>query len=59
MAKIVNTSGKRKTAIARATLRTGRGCVRINSVPIEQYPNEVVCMKVSEPLQLADRKSVV
>ena len=53
MAKIVNTSGKRKTAIARATLRTCRGCVRINSVPIEQYPNEVVCMKVSEPLQLA------
>jgi len=42
MAKIVNTSGKRKTAIARATLRPGNGIVRINSVPLDIYPNEMV-----------------
>ncbi|MCG7854219.1 MAG: 30S ribosomal protein S9, partial [Methanoregulaceae archaeon] len=50
MVKIVNTSGKRKTAIARATLRPGSGIVRINSVPLEVYPNEMVRMKISEPL---------
>ena len=52
MAKIVNTSGKRKTAIARATLRQGHGIVRINSVPLDIYPNEMVRLKISEPLLL-------
>ena len=52
MVKIVNTSGKRKTAIARATFRPGSGIVRINSVPLEVYPNEMVRMKISEPLLL-------
>ena len=52
MVKVVNTSGKRKTAIARATLRPGSGRVRINSVPLEVYPNEMVRMKISEPLLL-------
>jgi len=52
MVKIVNTSGKRKTAIARATFRPGSGMVRINSVPLEVYPNELVRMKISEPLLL-------
>ena len=52
MVKIVNTSGKRKTAIARATFRPGSGIVRINSVPLEVYPNELVRMKIAEPLLL-------
>jgi len=52
MAKIVNTSGKRKTAIARATLRPGNGIVRINSVPLDIYPNEMVRLKIAEPLLL-------
>jgi len=33
--KIVNSSGKRKTAIARATIREGKGRVRVNKKPIE------------------------
>ncbi|PKL63490.1 MAG: 30S ribosomal protein S9 [Methanomicrobiales archaeon HGW-Methanomicrobiales-2] len=53
MAKIINTSGKRKTAIARATLRPGNGRVRINSVPLEIYGNELTRMKIAEPLLLA------
>jgi len=53
MGKVVNTSGKRKTAIARATVRAGKGRVRINSVPLEFYPNEVVRLKVEEPILLA------
>jgi small subunit ribosomal protein S9 len=52
MAKIINTSGKRKTAIARATIRPGKGVVRVNSVPLEIYPNEMARMKISEPILL-------
>ena len=52
MSKVVNTSGKRKTAIARATLREGKGRVRINSVPLEIYGTELSRMKISEPLLL-------
>jgi small subunit ribosomal protein S9 len=52
MAKIINTSGKRKTAIARATIRPGKGLVRVNSVPLEIYPNEMARMKISEPILL-------
>jgi small subunit ribosomal protein S9 len=48
----MNTSGKRKTAIARATLRPGKGRIRVNSVPLEIYGNELVRMKISEPLLL-------
>lgn len=53
MGKVINTSGKRKTAIARATVRAGRGIIRINSVPLDLYPNEMVRLKVSEPVLLA------
>ncbi len=52
MAKVINTSGKRKTAIARATLREGRGVIRINSVPLESYGTDLTRMKISEPLLL-------
>jgi len=52
MTKVINTSGKRKTAIARATLREGKGRVRINSVPLEIYGTELLRMKISEPLLL-------
>lgn len=52
MAKIINTSGKRKTAIARATLKPGNGRVRINSVPLEVYGTELIRLKIAEPLLL-------
>mgnify|MGYP000963578321 FL=1 len=52
MAKIINTSGKRKTAIARATLKPGNGRIRINSVPLETYGTELTRMKIAEPLLL-------
>ncbi len=51
--KVLNTSGKRKTAIARATVREGKGRVRINSVPLEVYSNEIIRMKISEAIALA------
>ncbi len=52
MAKIINTSGKRKTAIARATLMAGKGRIRINAVPLEIYGTELTRMKIAEPLLL-------
>ena len=52
MVKIINTSGKRKTAVARATFKVGKGRIRINSVPLEIYGTELARMKISEPLTL-------
>jgi small subunit ribosomal protein S9 len=51
--RIVLTSGKRKTAIARATTKAGKGRIRINSIPLEIYPSELARMKIQEPLVLA------
>ncbi len=48
--KVLLTSGKRKTAIARATLRAGKGRVRINNFPIEIYEPKIARDKILEPL---------
>ncbi len=53
--KIVNTSGKRKTAIAKATVIKGVGKVRINKTPVEVYEPEIARLKIMEPLRLADK----
>ena len=55
MAKIIHTSGKRKTAIARATFRSGKGRVRINNKPVEFYQPELARLKIQEPLELAGK----
>jgi len=46
--KVIQETGKRKTAIARATLKPGTGLVRINSVPIERMQPEIAQMKLKE-----------
>src|SRR5659263_400010 len=51
--KIVNSSGKRKTAIARATIREGKGRVRVNKKPIEIFEPAMIRFKMSEPLDFA------
>jgi small subunit ribosomal protein S9 len=51
--KIVNSSGKRKTAIARAVIKKGIGRIRINRTPIEIYNPEIARLKMYEPLNLA------
>lgn len=51
--KIVNSSGKRKTAIARATLREGKGRIRVNKKPLEIMEPELIRLKMSEPLEFA------
>ncbi|MFP3985186.1 MAG: 30S ribosomal protein S9 [Candidatus Bathyarchaeia archaeon] len=56
--KILTISGKRKTAIARATIRAGKGRIRINNVPIEIFEPETAKQKIMEPLlQLGDEIS--
>jgi small subunit ribosomal protein S9 len=49
---IVLESGKRKTAIARAIVRPGKGRVRINKIPIEIFTPEIAQRKIQEPLLL-------
>ena len=57
MVKVVHTSGKRKTAIARATLRSGKGRVRINSKPVEFSQPELARLKIKEPIELAGKQA--
>jgi small subunit ribosomal protein S9 len=46
--KVIQETGKRKTAVARATLKPGTGLVRINSVPVERIQPEIARMKLKE-----------
>ena len=54
--KVLVLSGKRKTAIARATVRLGKGRVRINNVPLEIFEPKLARDKILEPLFLVDEK---
>ena len=52
--KVVNTSGKRKTAVARAAVQKGTGLVRINKKPVELYEPEIARWKIMEPINIAE-----
>ncbi|MDG6228834.1 MAG: 30S ribosomal protein S9 [Candidatus Thermoplasmatota archaeon] len=54
---VVNTSGKRKTAIARATVKKGKGLVRINNTPLSLYQPEIARWKILEPITLFGDKA--
>ena len=56
-AKVINSSGKRKSAIARAVTKAGKGRVRINSIPLEVYEPEFARLKIVEPLKIAGKKA--
>lgn len=51
--KNIITTGKRKTAIARATLKPGTGKVVINNKALEAYEPAIARLKLKEPLLLA------
>ncbi|MCH3977988.1 MAG: 30S ribosomal protein S9 [Candidatus Methanomethylophilus sp.] len=53
----VNTSGKRKSAIARAVVKEGTGKVVINKIPLAIYTPELARLKIEEPLQLVPEKA--
>jgi small subunit ribosomal protein S9 len=50
---VTNTSGKKKTAIARATVREGAGRVRIDGQPVELVEPELARLKMLEPFRIA------
>jgi small subunit ribosomal protein S9 len=56
--KVILSSGKRKTAIARAMIREGTGKVKINNVPVEIMTPELARIKIMEPLLLAGEDKV-
>ncbi len=56
--KVINSSGKRKTAIARATIQDGKGRIKINNVPLEILEPELARLKMMEPLELAGDRVV-
>jgi small subunit ribosomal protein S9 len=51
--KIINTSGKRKRSVAKATLYEGQGIIKINNKPLDVIEPNLVKMKLKEPLLLA------
>ncbi|MBN1645606.1 30S ribosomal protein S9 [Candidatus Woesearchaeota archaeon] len=51
--KVIHASGKRKRAIARATLKKGTGLVTVNSKPLEYYNPNHAKLRIEEPLILA------
>ncbi len=53
MKKTIHVSGKRKRAIARATLSEGKGVIRINSLRLNAYQPMIARMMVEEPLLIA------
>lgn len=61
MGKVIVSSGKRKTAIARATIKEGKGRIRINGVPLEVLSNELSRVKINEVFILAgaDRREKI
>lgn len=57
MADIINTSGKRKTAVARAVVKEGVGKVTINKIPLTIHSPELAKLKIMEPLGLIPEKA--
>ncbi|MBS3151956.1 30S ribosomal protein S9 [Candidatus Woesearchaeota archaeon] len=52
--KIIQTIGKRKSAIAKATLSAGKGVVRINHQLLDSIKPELLKQRLMEPLLLSD-----
>jgi small subunit ribosomal protein S9 len=50
--RVVVSTGKRKTSLAKATFRDGAGRMRINGTPLEVHQPELARMRIIEPLIL-------
>ena len=54
--RLVQTIGRRKTAVARVFLREGEGKLVVNGLPYEEYfGREVLKMVVRRPLEIIER----
>jgi small subunit ribosomal protein S9 len=53
--EVVNTVGRRKAAVARVYVKSGKGDITINSRPLETYfPLEILQYVVKQPLLVTD-----
>jgi small subunit ribosomal protein S9 len=57
--KVNNTSGKRKRAVAAATLKSGSGRIKVNNALLEDYSSKMARMKIMEPLLLSGMKDKI
>lgn len=55
--KTIHASGKRKRAVARATLKPGKGVVTVNNILLDVYSPEMAKMRISEPIILAGSRA--
>lgn len=55
--KVILTSGKRKTSIARALIKLGKGRIRVNNIPLEILEPKTARDKLMEPLLQAGEDS--
>ncbi len=47
----INTVGRRKTAVARATIKKGKGIIKVNKKDLEDYfRDEISLLRIKEPL---------
>ena len=57
--KIIQSSGKRKSAIARAVLKyPARGQIKINNVPLDLYEPELQKERIKEVVEVADNEKL-
>jgi len=55
---IVQATGKRKTSVARATVKKGNGLIYINNQEVKDYVNNnLLQLKIREPLMIADMEN--
>lgn len=52
--KSIHVSGRRKQAIARATISEGKGMIRINSIPLTLYSSKMLRDRIAEPLIISE-----
>jgi len=55
--KNIHASGKRKRAVARATLKPGKGVVKVNNIKLEAYNPSFSRSRIQEPLIIAGEKA--
>ena len=55
--EVLTRTGKKKEAIAKATIRSGKGRIRVNSKPLEIFTPEMAKLKIMEPIQLVGDRS--
>ncbi|MFW9827792.1 MAG: 30S ribosomal protein S9 [Candidatus Thorarchaeota archaeon] len=57
--KVIQASGKRKAAIARAVLRhPAKGQIKINNIPLKLYEPEIARLRIQEVLEIVSHPKI-